>query len=121
MRNKLMLVVALVGLAFVVTDAVAGPTVSDVVISADRGVSLTTKLVGQSGPSLYDFATDGSAWAKFIWFSDDCTDRADSTQIIARVMVQLRDYTPPRSPYFPSGPDSVYIDLITATEVILSR
>jgi len=58
-----------------------------------------------------------------MWFKEGTTGRAaaDSANIVARVMVQLRDYTPPRSLYFPSGPDSVYIDLITATEVIVTR
>lgn len=113
--------VALIGLVLVAAQALAGPTQSDVAVTADGGVRITTKLGSPVGPSLFDMACDGSAWAKFIWFSDACTDRADSTQTIAEVMVQLRDYTPPRTLYFPSGPDSVYIDLITATEVILSR
>jgi len=112
---------AVLALMMVALPVLAGPTRSDVVLSADGGVRLTTALRGQSGPSFIDIATDGSAWIKFLWFSDDCTDRADSTQITLKVVVQLRDYTPPRSMYFPSAPDSAYGDLVGATEVIISR
>jgi len=117
------LVVLLIALAL---PAVAGPNVSDVVKTASGGVSLTTGIGSPMGPMMFDFATDGTAWAKFIWFKDGLTSagataRTDSTMIAAKLVVQLRDYTPPRSLYFPSGPDSVYIGLGTATEVILSR
>ena len=110
-------------LALVALPAVAGPTRSDVAVAADGGVAITTGLGSPVGPSMFDLATDGTAWAKFMWFKEGTTGRAaaDSANIVARVMVQLRSYTPPRSLYFPSGPDSVYIDLITATEVIVTR
>jgi tetrahydromethanopterin S-methyltransferase subunit H len=115
--------VALIGLVLVAAQALAGPTQSDVAVTADGGIAITTKLGSPVGPSLFDMATNGTAWAKFMWFKEETTGRAaaDSANIVARVMVQLRDYTPPRSLYFPSGPDSVYIDLITATEVIVTR
>jgi hypothetical protein len=115
---------AVLCLALVMAAPVAaGPTRSDVAITADGGVALTTGLGNPVGPMLFDMATDGVAFAKFMWFKDGITGRApaDSANVVARVVVQLRDYTPPRTLYFPSGPDSVYVDLITATEVILSR
>jgi hypothetical protein len=118
------LVVLLVVL--VAVPALAGPTRSDVAITATGGVSLTTGIGSPVGPMLFDMATDGSAWAKFIWFKDGLTSagataRTDSTMIAMKIVVQLRDYTPPRSLYFPSGPDSVHVGLSSATEVILSR
>jgi hypothetical protein len=117
------LVVLLMVLALPVA---AGPSVSDVPITATGGVSLTTGIGSPVGPMLFDLATDGSAWAKFIWFKDGLTSagataRTDSTMIALKIVVQLRDYTPPRSLYFPSGPDSVHVGSSSATEVILSR
>ena len=117
------LVVLLMVLAL---PAVAGPSVSDVVKTSSGGVSITNDIGSPVGPMLFDFAVDGTAYVKFIWFKDGLTHagataRTDSTMIAAKIVLQLRDYTPPRSFYFPSGPDSCYIGLGTATEVILSR
>lgn len=114
-------ILAVLLVVLVAVPTVAGPTRSDVVKSASGGVAITTGLGSPVGPSIFDFATDGTAYARFIWFKDPSTDRADTTTYATTLVVQLRDYTPPRSLYFPSGPDSVYIGLGTATEVILSR
>lgn len=117
----LLILVLVIALA---VPAAAGPTRSDVVRTSSGGVAITTGLGSPVGPSLFDVATDGTAALKFVWFKDPCTSRAaaDSTaQQAAIVWVQLRDYTPPRSLFFPSGPDSVYVLFGTATEVILSR
>lgn len=116
--RKFLVVLAVLLLA---VPAMAEFWASDAVLTAAGSVRLTTKLGSPVGPSLIDIATDGSAWVKFIWFSDACTDRADSTQIIRKLVLQVRDYTPPRSLYFPSGPDSIRVGLGTATEVIISR
>jgi hypothetical protein len=116
---KILLVVVVL---MVAVPVMADLTGNDIVLTAaSSDASLTTGLGNPLGASFVDFATDGTAWAKLIWFRDGCTDRADSTQIARKLVVQLRDYTPPRSLYFPSGPDSVKSGLITATEVILSR
>lgn len=103
------------------TSAFADFTGSDVVITSATGVSLTTGLGNPVGPSFVEFALNGTGYAKFIWFKDNCTSRSDSTQIVRKLVVQLRDYTPPRSIYFPSGPDSARVVPVTASEVILSK
>lgn len=108
----------------VAVAAMAGPTVKDAVLTADGSVQFTTKLDDPSGPTMFDIAGNGPAWIKFIWFKSGTTSRAaaDSATTIALSMVfQIRSYTPPRSFYFPSGPDSAYVDLVGATEVIISR
>lgn len=120
MRNKLMAFVALIGLVLVAGDALAGPTENDVAVTADGGVRITTKLGSPVGPSVIEVVADGSASVKLMWFQEACTDRV-SGQIVASVTVQLRDYSGVRYLYHPSGCDSLYIDLDTATEVIVSR
>ncbi len=119
MRKSLCVVAMLV--VALVSPATADPGGSDIVATAATGVSFTTGLGTQVGPSFVDLATDGSAWVKFIWFKDALTDRADSTQIARKLVIQLRDYTPPRSIYFPSGPDSARVVPVTATEVVITR
>lgn len=122
MKRLLFLVLALLLLAAPV--AMADLTGNDIVRTTAGGNALTTGLGSPIGPSFIDLATDGSAWVRFIWFKDGCTSRAaadSATQWSRKLVVQLRDYTPPRSMYFPSGPDSVAVGLGTATEVIISR
>ena len=120
MRTILVLAMILVA-----GTALAGPTASDIVITADGGRALTAGLGSPMKPMLFDIATDGTGWVKFIRFKDGMTGRAypstDSTQITMKIVVQLRDYTPPRQIYLPAGADSVYVDLVGATEVIISR
>jgi hypothetical protein len=118
MRTILVLAMILVA-----GTAMAGPTASDIVITADGGRALTAGLGSPMKPMLFDIATDGTGWVKFIRFKDGMTGlaAADSGQITLKIVVQLRDYTPPRQIYLPAGADSVYVDLVGATEVIISR
>lgn len=118
MRKCVLFVVALLLLA---VPAAADLTGSDIVLTSSGGRALTTGLGSPSGPMFIDLATDGTAWVKFLWLKDGCTDRADSTQLVRKLVVQVRDYTPPRPMYFPSGPDSVHVGFGTASEVIISR
>lgn len=120
MRTLFIVLVALL----VAVPALADSTGNDIVKTSSGGTALTTALGNPVGPSFVEFATDGSAYVKFIWFKDGCTSRAaaDTTaQVVRKLVLQLRDYTPPRSMYFPSGPDSIYVGLGTATEVIITR
>jgi hypothetical protein len=123
--DKLLIAGVALFVLFVAAAVIAGPNQSDVLVTTDRGIAITTGLGNPVGPSFFDLAANETAWAKFIWFKSDNTGRAvgtiDSLNIVSRVMIQLRGTLPPRSLYFPSGPDSVYIDLITATEVIVTR
>ena len=120
MRILLLVLVALL----VAGSAMADASGSDIVKTSSGGSALTTTLGNPVGPSFVEFATNGTAYVKFIWFKDGCTSRAaaDTTaQVVRRLVMQLRDYTPPRSMYFPSGPDSIYVGFGTATEVIITR
>lgn len=96
------------------------------VVTADGGGSITTGLYFYAGTNRVDVASNGSATIKFLWFAKDATERADSTLAGAEksesgVVWALRDWTGPRSFHFPTGaPDSFYVDVTTATEVIVS-
>jgi len=121
MRKCVLFVAALLLLA---VPAAADLTGSDIVLAASGGRALTTGLGSPVGPMFIDLATDGSAWVRFFWFKDNCTSRAaadSATQWARTLVIQVRDYTPPRPMYFPSGPDSVYVGFGTASEVIISR
>jgi hypothetical protein len=120
LRDKLILAAIAVVLLLAAAVALAGPTENDVAVTADGGVQITTKLGSPVGPSVIEVVADGSASVKLMWFQEACTDRV-SGQIVASVTVQLRDYSGVRYLYHPSGCDSLYIDLDTATEVIVSR
>ena len=103
----------------VAAPAAADVTGSDIKCVADTTLSFTTGLK-QSGPKFVDFALDGNAAVKLIWFKRPGTGR-DAGDIARSVLIFLRDYTPPTSLYFPSGPDSARVDLSTATEVLIRR
>lgn len=107
-------------LALAAVSVLAGPTTDDVAVVADGGVRITTTLGNPVGPTMFDFATNGTASVKCMKFKSDITDRVGG-QLAWTVTILLRDYTPPRSFYFPSGLDSLYVDLGTATEVIVTR
>ncbi len=93
----------------------------EAVFTADGGASLTTGLNFWSGPQFVDTAADGTATIKFIWFADAAPDRADSNIALVGSVWVLRDWTGPRAfGPFSGGPDSCYVDLGTATEVIVS-
>jgi hypothetical protein len=103
----------------VASPALADLTGSDIKCVADTTLSFTTGLK-QSGPKFMDFALDGNAAVRLVWFKRPGTGR-DSGDVARSVLIFLRDYTPPTSLYFPSGPDSAKVDLSTATEVLIRR
>lgn len=100
------------------STALAG--VNDIKCTADTTLSLTTTLGNPVGPSAVTLVADGKAYLKFIWFKDNCTDRV-SGQIVDTAVVFLRDYTPPRYYPMPSGADSVVVDMVTATELLVIK
>jgi hypothetical protein len=91
------------------------------IITADGGGSLTKGLNFWSGPQFVDVASNGTATIKFLWFNNAATDRADSNLAEIGPNWVLRDWTGPRSfGPFAGAPDSFFVDLGTATEVIVS-
>ena len=118
MKRFLLLTLFLVALA--ATPAAAEMTGSMIKCTADTTLSFTAGIGNPIGPNFMDFPCDGKACVKLIWFKEDCTARA-SNQIARTVILYLRDYTPPFTQYFPSGPDSGVIDLVTATELLVVR
>lgn len=108
MRKILILCLALVAVA------ASAEIVSESLVTSDSGLSLTD-VYNQTGPSAVDIATNGSATIKFIWFgADSRTTQAKS------ITHYLRSDFPPRHFSFAGGPDSAYVDVDTATEVIVS-
>jgi len=114
--RKFLLVLILLTLA---APAVADVTGDDIKCVADTTLSFTTGLK-QAGPHFVDFALDGNAAVKLVWFKKPGTGR-EAGDIARSLLIFLRDYTPPRSPYFPTGPDSADVDIVTAAELIISR
>lgn len=108
-------------LALVLAGAAGAVNPREYVITADGGGSLTTGLGFWNGPQYVDTASNGTATIKFLWFKDTATDRADSNLAETGPVWVLRDWTGPRA-FGPFGgaPDSFYVDLGTATEVIVS-
>lgn len=115
MRSILILVFALVAVT-----AFAG---EEALVTADGGVSFTTGHY-TTGPNTFDVATDGSASIKFMWFADaDRTSivRTDPVATYGEATYALRSALPPRSFVFAGdGPDSCYVDVTTASEVIIT-
>lgn len=106
---------ALVIVLLVAAAAYAG---GDIKCTADTTLSLTTGLNDPAGPTLFDLPANGTAYLKFVWFKSNATAR-DGSNVADTYTVFVRDWTPPRSLYFPSSPDSVKIDLGTATELFV--
>ena len=92
--------------------------------TADGGLRLYP--VDGTGFNQYFVATNGDATIKFMWLKKDGTAnagdviRTDPDGDIGNAYYLLRDIYPPRSFPFNSAPDSVYVDVSTATEVILT-
>lgn len=119
---KKILAVLLVALMCVLVAGAAHAEMTGSMIkcTADTTLSFTTGVGNPIGPNFFDIPVDGKAAIKFIWFKDDCMARV-SGQIARTVTCYLRDYTPPFSQYFTSGPDSGVVDLVTATEVLIAK
>lgn len=113
------ILVALALLA-VASPALADLTGSDIRCVADTTLSFTTGLK-QAGPRFVDFALDGNAAVRLVWFKKPGDGTRDAGNIARSVLVFLRDYTPPTSLYWATGPDSAKVDLSTATEVLIRR
>jgi hypothetical protein len=92
----------------------------DIKCTADTTRSLTIGLGNPVGPSQLTFVTDGKAVVKLLWFRDSTTARGGA-QVVDSTYVYLRDYTPPRTYSMPSGADSMVIDMVTATELLIVR
>lgn len=116
---KLILVLLAICLLVPTVAAAWEPIVGDIKCTADTTLSFTTGL-NANGPKVIDFALDGKAAIKFVWFKDNNTAR-NAGAISRTLTLLLRDYTPPRGMGFASGPDSAVVDLVTATEVIVTR
>ena len=92
--------------------------------TADGGLRLYP--VGGTGFGAYDAATDGDATIKFMWLKKDGTVnagdviRTDPDGEPGNDYYLLRAAYPPRHFTFSGAPDSVYVDLDGATEVILT-
>jgi hypothetical protein len=114
--RKFLPVLILLALA---APAVADVTGNDIKCVADTTLSFTTGLK-QAGPHFVDFAQDGNAAVQLVWFKKPGTGRG-SGDIVRSLLVFLRDYTPPTSLYFPTGPDSGDVDLVTASEMLIRR
>lgn len=116
---KLILVILAVALLVPSLASAWEPMIGDVKCTADTTLSFTTGL-NANGPKVFDFALDGKAYVKFIWFKDNNTAR-NAGAVSRTLTLFMRDYTPPRGLGFASGPDSAVVDLVTATEVIVTR
>ena len=92
----------------------------DIKCTADTTYSLTTGLGNPVGPSALTLVTDGNAVIKFLWFKDNLTKRGGSV-VSDSTYVYLRSYTPPRYFPMPSGADSMVVDMVTATELLIIR
>jgi len=116
MRFLIIMLAALVSL-----PAFAG---EEALVTADGGVSFSTgHYLG--GPLSLDVATNGNATIKFMWFAPADRDSVLKTEPIGtygEATFALRSSLPPRSFSFDgyAGPDSAYIDVDTATEVIIT-
>jgi len=115
--KRFALVLVLLALA---SPALADVTGSDIRCVADTTLSFTTGLK-QAGPHFTDFALDGNAAVRLVWFKKPGDGTRTSGNIARSVLVFLRDYTPPTSLYWATGPDSAKVDLSTATEVLIRR
>lgn len=112
------ILVALALLA-VASPALADLTGSDIRCVADTTLSFTTGLK-QAGPRFVDFAADGNAAVRLVWFKRPGTGR-DAGDIARSAIIYLRDYSGPRGFYFAAGPDSADVDIVTATEMVVTR
>lgn len=117
MFKRLILILVVLALA---SPALADLTGSDIKCVADTTLSFTTGLK-QQGPKFVDFALDGNAAVRLVWFAKPGDGTRDAGNIARSLLVFLRDYTPPTSLFFPTGPDSAKVDLSTATEVLIRR
>jgi len=118
MKRLTLILLALI-VALPTVAAAWEPKLPDVKCTADTTISLTTGL-NAVGAKDYDFALDGNAYVKFVWFKRNNATREAAT-ISRTLTLFLRDYTPPRGLGFASSPDSLVVDLVTATEVLISR
>lgn len=107
-------------LALMAPAAWADLTGNDIKCVADTTLSFTSGMKS-SGPRFMDFALDGNAAVKVIWFKKPGDGTRDEANIARSVLIFLRDYTPPTSLYWATGPDSAVVDVSTATEVLIRR
>ena len=114
---KILLVVVV---ALMAMPVMAEPTGDDIKCVADTTLSLTTGLGDPIGPSFMEFAQDGNAVVKLVWFMGGATARS-APNVARTLLLVLRDYGGPRSFYFPSGPDSADIDMVTAAEMVVTK
>ena len=114
--RKFLPVLILLALA---APAVADVTGDDIKCVADTTLSFTTGLK-QAGPHFVDFAQDGNAAVKLVWFKKPGTGR-EAGDIARSLLIFVRDYSGARGFFFPTGPDSGDVDLVTATELVVSR
>ena len=120
--------IELILLVIVAMIAVVGVTQADeeATFAADGGLRVYDHTDG-TGASMFDVATDGTATIKFMWLKNDGTANAgdvlsaEPVGIFGNAVFTLRSTLPPRHFDFQgSTPDSVYVDVTTATEVILT-
>lgn len=114
-----MRLIIILAVLLVASAAVAG---EEKIFTADGGERLTS---GTTGPASIDAAADGRATIKFMWLLRDGTVnagdvlRSDPTSEFGNTFYSLRSGFGPRN-FKVAGPDSVYVDLDTATEVIVT-
>ena len=107
-------------IALLAVPAIAG---EETVVTADGGVSFTSGQYG-FGPNTVDVATDGNAMIRFMWLlpaDRDSIIQSDPAATYGDTAYSLRSTLPPRSfRFFGDGPDSAFVNLDTATEVIIT-
>lgn len=118
-RSAIFTIIILMSAAWSVAPATAG---EEATFTSDGGLRLTS---GTEGPVSVDVATDGDATITFFWLKNDGTAnagdvvRSDPAGEFGNAFYSLRSEFPPRHFEFgASGPDSIYVDLSTASEVI---
>ena len=105
---------------FVLLMLVAVPALgqsTDIIASQDTTIAFTAS-VNELGPRTFDLATDGTAAITFHWLGNKTALR---DTIAKSATYYLRPDYPPRHLMFSSsGPDSLSLDVTTATEVIIT-
>ena len=123
MKTSVMILVTFLLVAFA-GFALAEPTV--MIFTADGGARLTT---GSLGPNSAQATVNGNATIKWMWLKKDGTVDAGDVKTVypssaagGEAAFPLRAATVQPLPFVfsGSGPDSVYVDVSTATEVIVS-
>ena len=98
----------------------------EAIITADGGISFNTGNypVRAEGPRMIDIATNGDAAITFIWLlpaDRDSVVKVDPAGLYGESSFALRSALPPRAfEFYGTAPDSAYVNVDTADEVIVT-